>query len=57
LKKSHKESKISLGSTGVSDIDNLNELYNSEKLLWKKTCDKAFAIATDIINSHTAVKS
>lgn len=64
LKKSHKESKIiSLNSTNgsqsknVSDIDNLNELFNSEKLLRKKTCEKAFQIATEIVNSHTQVKS
>jgi hypothetical protein len=63
LKKSHKESKISSSQNGgeqsknISDIDNLNELFNSEKLLRKKTCEKAFQIATEIVNSHSHVKN
>jgi hypothetical protein len=34
--------------TEVYKSDNLNELINSEKLLRKKTCEKAFAIAREI---------
>jgi hypothetical protein len=36
-------------------MDNLNELFNSEKLLRKKTCEKAFAISKEISTAHTQV--
>ena len=34
-------------------LDNLNELFNTEKLLRKKTCDKAFSIAQEIVNANS----
>jgi len=50
-----KSNSTSAGTQGgsASEIDNLNELFNSEKLLRKKTCEKAFAIATEIVSSQT----
>ena len=36
-------------------MDNLNELLNTERLLRKKTADKAFNIAKEISSAHTEI--
>ena len=43
------------GDAEQNKLDNLNELFNTEKLLRKKTCDKAFEIAKEISQGHSSV--
>ena len=43
------------GEAEQNKLDNLNELFNTEKLLRKKTCDKAFEIAKEISQGHSQV--